>query len=72
MQWQALIWSVDGCQHVDLHSIVTMMGFHAVKLRQNEAFYCRNQMNIVILMYEWERRKQTTLLTEYREGLLPC
>jgi hypothetical protein len=26
--------------------IVTMMGFHAVKLWQNEFFHCRDQMNI--------------------------
>jgi hypothetical protein len=39
MQWQAWIRScfVDRfCRHVYLHSIGTMMGFHAVKLWQND------------------------------------
>jgi hypothetical protein len=46
------------CCPVDLHSTVTVMGFHAVKLWQNETFHCHNQMNIIILIHEWERRKQ--------------
>jgi hypothetical protein len=36
------------CQHLDLHSIGTMMGFHAVKLWQNEMFYFLYHMNIII------------------------
>jgi hypothetical protein len=31
---------------VDFHLIGTMMGFHAVKSRQNETFHCHNHMNI--------------------------
>jgi hypothetical protein len=41
--------SVNGCRHDDLHSIRTMMGFHAVKLWQNETFHHRNHMNIIFL-----------------------
>jgi hypothetical protein len=73
MQWQASVWLVDGGWHVDLHLILRMIGFHdAVKLSQNETFHCRNHMNMIILIYEWERRKQTTLLRDYRGGLLRC
>jgi hypothetical protein len=43
---------------IDLHSIGTMLGFHAAKLWQKETFYCRNQMNIIILIHKWERKKQ--------------
>jgi hypothetical protein len=51
MQRQAWIRScfVDRfCRHVYLHSIGTMMGFHAVKLWQNETFHGHNHMNIII------------------------
>jgi hypothetical protein len=48
MQWQA--WIIC-CRRVDLHSIGTMMGFHTVKLRQNETFHRRNQMKIIILTH---------------------
>jgi hypothetical protein len=61
MQWQASIRLVDGCCHVDLHSIVTMKGLLAVKLWQNETFHCHNHMNIIILVHEWERRKQIAM-----------
>jgi hypothetical protein len=50
-----LQWSIVCCRHVNLHAFVTMMGFHAVKLWQNETFHCHNQMNIIIMIHEWER-----------------
>jgi hypothetical protein len=53
MHWKVpksgkFVWS--SCRGDYLHSIATMMGFHAVKLWQNETFHCRNQMNIIILI----------------------
>jgi hypothetical protein len=60
MHWQVpksgkFVWS--SCRHDYLHSIETMMGFHAVKLWQNETFHFLHQMNIIIRIQEWERRK---------------
>jgi hypothetical protein len=57
MQWQAWIRSSLCCQRIDLHSIVSMVGFRAVKLWQNETFHFHNQMNMIIVIHEWERRK---------------
>jgi hypothetical protein len=49
-----------------------MMGFHAVTLWQNETYHFLYHMNIIIKTREWERWKQTTLLMQFRGGLLPC
>jgi hypothetical protein len=38
--------------------------------QQWERFHCRNQMNIIILIHEWERRKQINRCVEYFEVLL--
>jgi hypothetical protein len=40
--------SIVCCRHVYLHSIGTMMGFHAVTLWQNETFQFLYHMNIII------------------------
>jgi hypothetical protein len=40
--------SMVHCRHDDLHSIRTMMGYHAVKLWQNETFHFLYHMNIII------------------------
>jgi hypothetical protein len=40
--------SIVCCRHDDLHSIGTMMGFHAVTLWQNETFHFLYHMNIII------------------------
>jgi hypothetical protein len=62
------MWSIVCCRHVDLHSIGTMMGFHAEKLRQNETLHCHSQMKVVFQTYEWERRKLNTLLMSIEEA----
>jgi hypothetical protein len=40
--------SIIFCRHVYLHSIETMMGFHAVSLWQNETSHFLYHMNIII------------------------
>jgi hypothetical protein len=51
MQWQAWIWScsVDRFLSECLFAFDwDELGFHAVKLWQNETFHCLNHMNIII------------------------
>jgi hypothetical protein len=39
----------------NFQSIVTMIGFHAAKLRQNEIFHHHNQMNTIILTHNGKK-----------------
>jgi hypothetical protein len=63
------------CLHVDLHSIGTMMGFHAVKLWQNETFHFLYHIYIIIQTHfnsQMAEMEAKTLHGEHRGGLLPC
>jgi hypothetical protein len=66
MQWLGLFWSVDDCRHVDLHSIWMMMGFHAVKSRQNETFHCHNQINIIMQTLDGKEGRKLSCRLCYR------
>jgi hypothetical protein len=63
MQWQAskndiFRRSLVVVVSIDLHSIGTMMRFHAVKSRQNETLHFLNPMNIIILTRNGKERSK--------------
>jgi hypothetical protein len=65
MQWQTWIRSSTCCQHVDLHLIGTIMGFHTVKLWQKKPFIVAIKWissSGLALLQVWEIWKQTTHL----------
>jgi hypothetical protein len=48
-----------------------MMGYHGVRLWQNETSHCRNQMNIVILITN-RRKKQIPKIEGVNEKCMTC